>query len=92
MEQIVIYFFVNGTEIIKSKTKDSEIVVYPMGLGNISKDFSVDNMKNTELNGYVYDFSVDYTAIAVAVMKKNVIVQNVWIYKAYICFSRHNKY
>ena len=35
-----------------------------MYLGNISKDFSVDNMKNTGLNGYVYDFSVDYNAIA----------------------------
>ena len=37
----------------------------PPCLGNISKDFSVDNMKNTQLNGYVYDFSVDYDAIAV---------------------------
>ena len=27
---------------------------------NISKDFSVDNMKNTGLYGYSYDFSVDY--------------------------------
>ena len=34
-------------------------------LGNISKDFSVDNMKKIELNSYVYDFSVDYDAIAV---------------------------
>ena len=31
----------------------------------ISKDWSVDNMKKTGLNGYVYDFSVDYDAIAV---------------------------
>ena len=31
----------------------------------ISKDISVDNMKKTELNGYVYDFSVAYDAIAV---------------------------
>ena len=37
-----------------------------MCLGNISKDFSVDNIKKTGLNGYVYDFSVDYNAIAVA--------------------------
>ena len=37
----------------------------PLCLGNISKDFSVDNMKKTGLNGYVYDFSVDYDAIAV---------------------------
>ena len=34
-------------------------------LGNISKDWSVDNMKRTGFNGYVYDFSVDYNAIAV---------------------------
>ena len=27
------------------------------------KDFSVDNMKNTGLNGYIYDFSVEYNAI-----------------------------
>ena len=76
------YLFVNGTEIIKFKAKDSEIVACPLCLGNISKDFSVDNMKKTGLNGYVYDFSVDYDAIAVAdildihkyLMKKNGIV------------------
>ena len=32
---------------------------------NISKDFSEDNMTKTGLNGYVYDFSVDYDTIAV---------------------------
>ena len=61
------YLFVNGTEIHKFKAKDSEIVTTSLCLGNISKDFSVDNMKKkkTGLNGYVYDFSVDYDAIAV---------------------------
>ena len=59
------YLFVNGTKIYKFKAKDSEIVATPLCIGNISKDFSVDNMKNTGLNGYVYDFSVDYDAIAV---------------------------
>ena len=58
------YLFVNGTEIHKFKTKDSEIIAAPMCLGNISRDFSVDNMKKTGLNGYVYDFSVDYDFIA----------------------------
>ena len=58
------YSFVNGTEIIKSKAQDSEIYPIPLRLGNISKDFSVDNLKKTRLNGYVYDFSVDYNAIA----------------------------
>ena len=48
-------------------------------MGNMSKDFSVDNMKKTGLNGYVYDFNADYDAIAVddildihkCLMKKN---------------------
>ena len=58
------YLFVNGTEIYKFKAKDSEIVATPLCLGNISKDCSVNNMRKTGLNGYVYDFSVDYDAIA----------------------------
>ena len=39
------YVFVNSTDIIKFKPKDSEINAYPLCLGNISKDWSVDNMK-----------------------------------------------
>ena len=39
------YLFVNGTEICKFKAKDSEIVASPLCLGNISKDWSTDNMK-----------------------------------------------
>ena len=38
------HLFDSGTEIIKLK-KDSEIVANPICLGNISKDFSVSNMK-----------------------------------------------
>ena len=59
------YLFVNGTVTYKFKAKDSEIVATSLFLGNISKDWSVDNMKKTRFNGYVYDFSVDYDAIAV---------------------------
>ena len=43
------YFFVNGTKIIKFKAKDSEIVASPLCLGNISKDWSADNMKKVAL-------------------------------------------
>ena len=76
------YSFVNVTEIIKFKAKDSEIVATPLCLGNISKDFLVDNMKKTGLNRFVYDFSVDYGAIAIDdivdihkyLMKKNSIM------------------
>ena len=45
------YLFVNGKEIVKFKAKDSKIVASPLCLGNISKDWSVDNMKKTGLNG-----------------------------------------
>ena len=43
------YLFVNGTEIIKFKGKDSEIVATPLCLGNISKDWSIDNKKKQDL-------------------------------------------
>ena len=56
------YLFVNGTEIYKFKVKYSEIVASPICLGNVSKDWSTDNMKRTGCNGYIYDFSVDYDA------------------------------
>ena len=49
------YLFVNGTEIHKFKAKYSEILATPLSLGNISKDFSVDNMKKAGLNGDHYD-------------------------------------
>ena len=58
------YLFVNGKEIHKFTAKDSEINPYELCLRNISKDWSVDNMKKTGLKGYVYDFSVDYYAIS----------------------------
>ena len=76
------YLFVNGTEIIKFKAKRSNLVASPLCLGNISKDWSVDNMKKTGLTGYVYDFSADYNTVTLddikaihnCLMKKNDIV------------------
>ena len=43
------YLFVNGTEIYKFKAKVSEIFVGPICLGNISNNWSVDNMKKLDL-------------------------------------------
>ena len=76
------YLFANGTEIYKFKAKDSEIVASSLSLRNISEDWSTDNMKKTDFNGYVYDFSVDYDATDIDdikdihkyLMKKNNIV------------------
>ena len=45
----MVFLFVNGTEIYKCKAKDSEIVATPLCLGNISKDWSTDNMKKQVL-------------------------------------------
>ena len=67
------YLLLNGIEIYKFKAKDFE---------NISNNWSVDNMKKTGFNGYVYDFSVNYDATDVDdiedihkyLMKKNDIV------------------
>ena len=56
------YLCVNGTAIYKFKAKDPEIVASPLYLGNISKDWPADNMKQTGFNCYFYDFSVDYDA------------------------------
>ena len=52
-------------EIYKFKAKDSEIVAAPLWVGNISKEWTADNMEKAGLNGSVYDFSADYDAIAV---------------------------
>ena len=39
------FLFPNATKIYQFKPKDSEIEKYPMCLGNISKDFTANNMK-----------------------------------------------
>ena len=44
---------------------DSEIAATPLCLRNTSKDWSVNDLKETGLNGCVYDFSIDYSNISV---------------------------
>ena len=57
--------FINGIKIYQFETKDFEINTYPLCFGNISKDLTVDNMKETGLYGYVCGFSVDYESFHV---------------------------
>ena len=67
---------------LKQKIHSKKIIAAPICLGNISRESTVDNMKKTGLNGYVYDFRVDYNAITndkilvihKYLMKKNSIV------------------
>ena len=68
MEVIVIYLLM-VQKLYKFKAKDSNIVASPLCLGNISKDWSVDNMKKTGFTGYVYDFSADCNAVTLDYIK-----------------------
>ena len=54
---------VNATKIYQFKAKESEINDYALCLGNISKDFIINNMKKTGLKGIVIFFSIDFNLI-----------------------------
>ena len=78
MGQIVIYLL-TVQRLLNLKQK---ILAYSLCLGNISKDWSQDNLRKTGFNRYIYDFSTDYNAISISdildnhkyLMKKNGIV------------------
>ena len=53
------FLFVNATTMYQFKAKDSEIKYYTLCLGDFSKDFTINNMKKTRLNGIEKLFSVD---------------------------------
>ena len=58
------YKFVKSDEMCRFKAKDCEKNASQNACsGNFSKTVSVDNMKNSELYGCVYGFSVDYDSI-----------------------------
>ena len=42
------FLFVNATKIYQFKAKDSNIKKYPLCLGNISKDFTANNIKKKQ--------------------------------------------
>ena len=42
------YLFIDGIGIYGVKVKDSEIIAIPLCLGNISKHWTVDNMKRLD--------------------------------------------
>ena len=60
----VTVLFVDATKIYQFKVKNSETKTYPLCLGNVSKDFTIHNMKKkTGLKWSVNSFSVDYRSI-----------------------------
>ena len=50
------FLFVNATKIYQIKAKDSEIKDYALCLGNISKDFTINNMKKAGLKRFAKFF------------------------------------
>ena len=48
-----VFLFVNATKMYQCKAKNSEIKANLLCLQNFSKDFSVNIMMKTGLNGYV---------------------------------------
>ena len=63
----------------------SPIKSYPLCSGNISRDFTVDNLNKTGLKGYAYNFYVSYHIIDVilAVLKifTSILWKNAMLYK-----------
>ena len=57
--------FANGIKIYQFKSKESELFDYLVRLENISKEFSVADMKQTGLNEYEYDSLVGFKIIDV---------------------------
>ena len=43
------FLFVNATKVYQFKAKNSEIKDYALCLGNVSKDFTIDNVKNNRV-------------------------------------------
>ena len=57
------FLFVNATKINQFKAKVSEKKDYALFLGNVSKDFKINNMKKAGLKEVANFFSVDFNPI-----------------------------
>ena len=56
--QLIVFLHENSVKVHQLKAKESEINSYPLSLGNISKGFTVGNMKKKSLNGKVWMFQL----------------------------------
>ena len=57
------YFFVNGRQELKFKTKTDQLVKEKLCIGNLSDQWTASESEKTGLYGNIYDFLVDYQAI-----------------------------
>ena len=63
-----IFLYNNGVKIYQFNTKGSEIKSYILCLENISRCFSVNNLKKHGIKRYIYDFSFDYNTIDISII------------------------
>ena len=77
MEQIVNYLLM-----VQKLLNLKQIIANSLCLGNISKDFSTDNMNKTGLYRIVYDFSVGYRVIASDKILDihKYLMEKIWVY------------
>ena len=64
------FVFVNTTKIYQFKEKNSEIKDYALCLGNISKDFAINNSKKLGLKQVIKIFTVDFNPIILLILTK----------------------
>ena len=57
------FLFVNATKVYQFKAKTSEIKDYALSLGNVSKDFTINNMNKSRIKRSCKIFSVDFNPI-----------------------------
>ena len=57
------FFIFNAKKVYQFNAKHSEIKYYSMCLGNVSKDFTINNTKKTGLKGVVKVFVVDFNPV-----------------------------
>ena len=57
------YLFINGTQELKFKSRNDQILKEKLCLGNLSSDWTTANSAKTGFYGKIYDFVVDYKAI-----------------------------
>ena len=81
--------FSYDVKIYRLKLKDFETKPYPLGLRNIPKDFTINNMNKTGFYRDVQDLFVSYVTFDISdtVKTHKNLMNNSWIHKANVSYS-----
>ena len=84
--QLIVFLHANSVKVHQLKAKDSEINSYPLCLGNISKGFTVGNMKKKSEWKSV-DVSVNHNTVAIS----NIVDTRKYLMVLYKCLDSLRK-